>query len=129
VILDSTFLVDLERERKRRVHGSAAAFLHAHQETHFCLTFTIVGELAAGQSLGSNHAAWARFIQPFYIIESSPEIAWEFGLAFRALQSEGKLIGSNDLWIASTAIAHHLPVVTRNASDFERIPKLQVVRY
>ena len=129
MILDSTFLVDLEREKKRREHGAAAAFLQAHQEVHFCVTFTIIGELAAGKSLGLKHSAWARFIQPFRLLESSPEVAWEFGVAFRALQSKGNLIGANDLWIGATGITHNLPVVARNARDFQRIPGLEVIHY
>jgi predicted nucleic acid-binding protein len=129
MILDSTFLVDFEREKKRQTHGAAAKFLQAHSKTRFCLTFTIIGELAAGQSLGADRIAWLQFIQPFRVIESSPEIAWEFGVAFRALQSQGNLIGANDLWIGAAGIALHLPVVTRNVHDFERIPKLEVVRY
>lgn len=129
MILDSTFLVDLEREKKRRQRGDAAAFLLAHQETQFCINFTILGELAAGLSLGADRAGWARFIEPFRILESSQDVAWEFGLAFRILQSQGNLIGTNDLWIGATGIAYGLPVVTRNAHDFERIPGLKVVRY
>lgn len=129
MILDSTFLVDLEREKKRAEPGAAAAFLQAHKEVRFCITFIIIGELAAGQSLGAERSAWIRFIQPFCLLESSQEVAWEFGVAFRALKAQGKLIGANDLWIAAAGIAHRLPVVTRNASDFERVPRLTVLRY
>jgi len=129
MILDSTFLVDFEREKKRQAPGPAYAFLQAHQDLHFCITFTIAGELAAGKSLGSERSQWLRFIQAFRILESSTSVAWEFGVAFRQLQSQGKLIGANDLWIGAAGLAHGLPVVTRNAKDFERIPNLKVLCY
>jgi tRNA(fMet)-specific endonuclease VapC len=129
MILDSTFLVDFERERRRQIPGCACAFLKAHADVQFCITFTIAGELAAGLSLGGERARWLNFIHPFRILESSADIAWEFGRAFRHLQSQGTLIGANDLWIGSTGLAHGLPVVTRNARDFERIPGLQVFSY
>jgi len=129
MILDSTFLVDFERERKKRQPGAAAAFLRAHANEQFCITFTIAGELAAGQSLGLERAKWYRFIQPFRILESSADIAWEFGQAYRHLKAQGILIGANDLWIGATGLAHGLPVVTRNTRDFERIPGLAVVGY
>ena len=116
------FLVDFEREKKRRSHGAAASFLKANQDVQFCITFTIVGELAAGQSLGSDRAKWAAFIQSFRILESSQQVAWQFGAPFRYLQAQGNLI-------AATGLAHDLPVVTRNARDFERIPQLKVLRY
>jgi len=129
VILDSTFLVDFEREKKRRSPGPASFFLKDHQDTHFCITFTILGELAAGKSLGAEREAWIRFIQPFRVLESSQEVAWQFGVAFRDLQAQGNLIGANDLWIAATGIAHNLPVVTRNAKDFGRVHGLTVIPY
>ncbi|MCC5840481.1 MAG: type II toxin-antitoxin system VapC family toxin [Opitutales bacterium] len=129
MILDSTFLVDFERERKRRKPGAACAFLRAHADDPFCITFTIAGELGAGQSLGVDRAKWYRFIQSFRILESSPDVAWEFGQAYRHLQSQGTLIGANDLWIGATGLAYGLPVVTRNAREFGRIPGLEVLSY
>ncbi|MFP4157257.1 MAG: type II toxin-antitoxin system VapC family toxin [Opitutales bacterium] len=81
------------------------------------------------QSLASERSKWYRFIQPFRILESSADVAWEFGRAFRYLQAQGTLIGANDLWIGATSLAHGLPVVTRNAREFERIPGLVVLSY
>jgi tRNA(fMet)-specific endonuclease VapC len=129
MILDTTFLVDFEGERKRRARGVASEFLRIHSDDQFCITFTIAGELAAGKSLGAERASWYHFIQRFRILESSADVAWEFGVAFRHLQSQGTLIGANDLWIGATGLAHGLPIVTRNARDFERIPGLEVLSY
>jgi tRNA(fMet)-specific endonuclease VapC len=129
MILDSTFLVDFEREKKRRRQGAASAFLKVHPDVQFCITFTIIGELAAGKSLGADRAKWAQYVQLFRILESSQEIGWAFGSTYRLLQSQGKLIGANDLWIAATCLAHDLAIVTRNARDFERVPKLKVISY
>jgi predicted nucleic acid-binding protein len=41
----------------------------------------------------------------------------------------GTLIGSNDLWIAATALEHSLPLVTRDIDHFRRIPDLQLIGY
>ena len=43
------------------------------------------------------------------------------------LERSGAVIGSHDLWIAATALAHGLPVATANARHFERVPGLAVV--
>ena len=38
----------------------------------------------------------------------------------------GRLTPSTDLWIATTAIAHELTLVTHNTRDYERIPRLSL---
>ncbi len=129
MILDSTFLVDMERERKRGEAGAAVGFLRAHEDVSFAITFTIAGELAAGRSLGLDRAKWERFIRPFRIFDYSPEVAWIFGRSFRRLQQDGLMIGANDLWIAATALANDVPVVTRNDREFSRVEDLKVFGY
>lgn len=109
--------------------GAASEFLRAHSDERFCITFTIAGELAAGSFLRSERTKWFRFIQPFRILESSADAAWEFGLAYKYLQSQGTSIGANDLWIGAKGLANSLPVVTRNAREFQRIPGLEVLSY
>lgn len=55
------------------------------------------------------------------------EAAWHYGDQYRSLASQGELIGSNDLWIAATALAHELPLATGNLQEFERVRGLKVV--
>lgn len=43
------------------------------------------------------------------------------------LASRGEPIGNHDLWIAATAIAHDLGVLTGNVREFARVPGLRVV--
>lgn len=38
-------------------------------------------------------------------------------------------IGTNDLWIAATARAHELPVVTRNLREYGRVPGVRTLGY
>ena len=42
-----------------------------------------------------------------------------------ALESAGRSIGPMDILIASTALEHRLPLVTRNLREFQRVPGLQ----
>ncbi len=129
LILDSTFLVDLEREQRRRQPGGATRFLETHGGKSLAITFTIEGELAAGETLGRDRTAWLRFLSPFHRIDFSEEVAWRFGSVYRTLKSRGQLIGANDMWIAATALAHELPVVTRNSDEFNRVNHLVVHSY
>lgn len=128
LILETTFLIDLEREHHRGSPGPALAFLEAHEDARLYLTFTIAGELAAGASL-AERTAWESFLGPFYVLPSSPEVSWEYGKAYRHLEKNRQLIGSNDLWIAATAIAYGMPLVTANHRHFDRVPGLEVLHY
>ena len=129
MILDSTFLVDFEREAARRKGGRATEFLEARPDEELCITFTIAGELAAGESLGRDRAKWEAFLRPFRFLGYNEEVAWRFGLVFRELRRQGALIGANDMWIAATALAHGVALVTRNGDEFRRVPGLEVLSY
>ena len=48
LILETTFLSDLERELLREEHGPTQRFLEAHAAAPLAITFTTPGELAAG---------------------------------------------------------------------------------
>jgi predicted nucleic acid-binding protein len=128
LILDTSFLIDLEREHSRGRPGRALAFLEEHEEARYYITFTTTGELAAGKSL-ANRDVWETFLAPFYVLPSTPEIAWEYGRAFRHLEKNRQMIGANDLWIAATALANGMPVVTADTAHFERVPGLDVREY
>lgn len=49
-----------------------------------------------------------------------------YGKIRQRLQASGKLIGNNDLWIASHALANKLILVTNNVAEFERVPGLRI---
>lgn len=62
------------------------------------------------------------------IVDATPVIPVYARLAAE-LQSapEWRAIGQNDLWIASTALAHGAPLLTRNRRHFDRMPGLRLV--
>jgi predicted nucleic acid-binding protein len=125
LILDTNFIIAAEREVNRRLPGPAAAFLSSRLQESFYITFTVTGELACGQS-ASDRRNWEHLCRPYPLLAWSREISWHYGEIFRLLSAQGRLIGSNDLWIAATAAAHGHGVVTRNRDEFSRIPGLRV---
>ena len=128
LILESTFLIDLERAHHRGVSGPAVAFLEENQDARLYLPFVVAGEMASGISM-RDRVRWEAFLAPFYVLPSTPEVSWQFGRAYRHLRDNGNLIGANDLWIAATGLAYEMPVVTRNVEHFRRVPGLEVESY
>ena len=128
LILETTFLIDLERELARAANGPAQRFLESRARHRLFITPTIAGELAAGASL-ADRVRWRQFLQPFHVLPITEDASWEYGRAYRYLQENGALIGANDLWIAATAVAHGVPVVTRNTRHYRRVPGLDVQGY
>jgi predicted nucleic acid-binding protein len=128
LILETTFLIDLEREHHRAVPGPAVGFLEMNGDARLYLPFIVAGELAAGVSM-RDRARWEAFLAPFYVLPSSAEVSWHYGRAYRHLHDNGRLIGANDLWIAATGLAYQMPVVTRNQEHFGRVPGLEVETY
>lgn len=128
LIVETTFLIDLEREHNKGRPGRALAFLESHEDARLYLPFIVAGELAAGASM-ADRARWEVFLAPFYVLVSTPDVSWEYGRAYRYLQENGRLIGGNDLWIAATALAYKMPIVTRNARDYRRVPGVTVEEY
>jgi tRNA(fMet)-specific endonuclease VapC len=58
---------------------------------------------------------------------SPPETAAEaYGRIRAELESEGQMIGNNDLWIAAHAIAAGLTLVTSNEREFRRVAGLRI---
>lgn len=128
VILETTFLIDLDRELLDGRVGPAQQFLADRRTEPLYITFTIAGELAAGMP-GTARSRWDEFVGPFTILPSTADVCWEYGQAYRYLKANGLLIGANDLWIGATALAFDMPVVTRNVRHFQRVPGLTVLGY
>ena len=128
LILETSFLIDLEREHARGTPGRAVTYLERLDDARLYLPFVVAGELAAGTSM-SERARWESFLAPFYVLPSTPDVSWHYGRTFRHLRDNGALIGANNLWIAATALAYGMPVVTDNASHFRRVPHLDVETY
>ena len=128
LIVETSFLIDLEREHNRGTPGRAVAFLEQNGDARLYLPFIVAGELAAGLSL-SDRSRWESFLAPFYVLASNADVSWEYGRAFRYLQENGRLIGGNDLWIAATGLAYRMPVLTRNVEHYRRVPGLDVESY
>ena len=128
LILETSFLIDLEREHLRGTLTGAVDYLASQEDARLYLPVIVAGELAAGSSM-ANRPRWEVFLAPFFLLPVTPDVAWEYGRTYRHLRGTGQLIGANALWIAATALANGMPVVTRNVAHFKRVPHLEVETY
>ena len=128
LILDTSFVIAAEREARRGQTGTVDAFLARQESEILFITFTVAGELAYGRS-ASARRDWERLCKAYPVLPWTEATAWHYGEIYRALADRGTLIGSNDMWIAASALEHGYGVVTSNLADFERVPGLRVLPF
>jgi predicted nucleic acid-binding protein len=126
MILDTNILIRLERELNKREIGPATQFLENLPEGRICITLTVAGEFCSGTSMAEREI-WEEALAPYEMLEITPETAWIYGGIYRELSKRGELIGTNDMWIAATALTHGLPIATGNVREFEKVDGLLVV--
>ncbi|MCH7565036.1 MAG: type II toxin-antitoxin system VapC family toxin [Gemmatimonadetes bacterium] len=129
VALDTTFLIDLQRERARGdAEGAAHRFLAADPGLELHLSTVALGEFAEGFE-DEDHPV-LRVVRELHVLLPVDEAtALTYGGLTRGLRRQGRLIGTNDLWIAAASVRHGLPLVTANPAEFGRVNGLQVVAY
>jgi len=128
VILDTTVLIDLEREIRRRTPGPAAHALDRHASEPFGVSVVAAAELAEGYEDSARRSA-LQFLGHFELLPIDEEIAWIWSRLSRATRADGRPLGDNDLWIAATAARHARPLLTRNARDFRDLAGVVAVSY
>ncbi len=131
--LDTTFLIDLLRERRRKSSGPATQRLEELAEVELRVSVHAICELFAGVELAQRRGDELRSVEKLLgaleIVYPSEGFARTYGRILASLQSTGSLIGTMDLLIATAALVEGAPLVTRNVDHFERIDGLDVVSY
>ncbi|NIP92835.1 MAG: type II toxin-antitoxin system VapC family toxin, partial [Akkermansiaceae bacterium] len=125
----TTFLIDLQRERTAGdLAGPAHRFLAADPELELHLPVTALGEFAEGFEQPEDPLL--RAIRELHVLLPIDEkTALIYGQITRSLRRAGRLIGTNDLWIAASSLRHELPLVTSNTTQFGRVDGLMIVAY
>ena len=133
-LFDTTFLVDLVNDDK----GAAELADRIDQEKSFkAISVVTVYEYFLGvHSLYSSSARLPekldsanRDLSRFEVLPLTNQIAQEGAQLQAGLQRKGRMLGLNDLYIASTALILRLTLVTRNLRDFNRVPGLKTETY
>jgi len=128
MIVDTTFLIDLEREIARRHPGPAMDFLARNHAQTMRISVITFGELAEGYE---DQAApgLEELVAPYGIVDITRAIGRRYAAISRVLRSSGSRWGDNDLWIGATALEVGEALVTRDLDHFSRINGLTVLGY
>ena len=109
--------------------AAVARFLEAEE---LIVPFIVLAELRAGFRSGTlsrrNEDILARFlsnakVRPLYPDEWTTHV---YADLYALLRSRGTPIPANDIWIASLAVQHSLPLYTRDR-HFQNIPRLSCI--
>ncbi|MFQ5738113.1 MAG: type II toxin-antitoxin system VapC family toxin [Acidobacteriota bacterium] len=125
---DTTFLIDLQKEKREGHEGRAHAFLKDRARAGIFLSSVVVGEFAEGFA-SPYDPALRRIVTGVAILDIDPEVSLIYAENTRRLRLAGRLIGSNDLWIGCCALRNQMPLVTRNGDHFKRLKGLQIIEY
>ncbi|MEX2530557.1 MAG: PIN domain-containing protein [Gemmatimonadota bacterium] len=132
VLIDTSVLIghergsrDLDRMQEERIGERA--------DVPFFLSVITVSELLHGTHRARTRVQRARrrafvegVIDAFPLLQIDLMTARAHAELGAELTGRGTPIGTHDLWIAATAIARGLDLVTLNAREFERVPGLVV---
>jgi tRNA(fMet)-specific endonuclease VapC len=127
VLIDTDLLVD----RERGIGSQEVESLVGDEER--AISVVTVSELLHGvhRARGGTRVRRRAFVEHLLTslaaIPITEQVARVHAEVWARLADRGNAIGAHDLWIAATAIAHGLGVVTRNSADFERVPGLRVI--
>ena len=125
-LYDSTFFVDLDRERRKGRHGTAHSFLARYAKDELAMSVVTRGELARGFS---DRSRWEAFCSGFLVLPIDDDTLWLAACLFNDLRAAGTPISDNDLWIGATALRHDLELVTNNEAHFRRLPGLRITNH
>jgi tRNA(fMet)-specific endonuclease VapC len=125
-LLDTNTIIYIRRDKPQSVRR----VFRELQSGEAALSVITFGELLYGVAKSSQPAAaiqQLRQITSFLVVLPLPEPAGHLYGELRAgLESKGRLIGHNDLWIAAHAKAAGLILVTNNEREFRQISGLKI---
>jgi predicted nucleic acid-binding protein len=107
--------------------------LVGREPERIAVSVVTVGELRLGVLAATDGPTRARRLETLTRAEALDPLPVDAAVAHAwaalrlALRDQGKRMPLNDSWIAATAIANRLPVVSQDA-DYDGIPGLQIIR-
>lgn len=130
VLVDSSVLIDLERQRRSLDDLDAIVGGESIALAAVTISELLVGvHRAENSERARNRAAFVEdIVNRFAVLPFDLSAARIYGRITADLMSVGQLVGAHDLLIGATAIAYGYSVLTHNLRDFRRIPGVAVIQ-
>lgn len=127
VLIDTSVLIEFERADA----GAELELLVGPEDRS--ISVVTASELLHGalRATGARRTCRLAFVEhvlsAFAAIPITTTVARVHAEIWSELAAKGEVIGAHDLWIAASALAHGLGVVTSDGGDFARVPGLRVI--
>jgi len=128
-LIDTSILIEVE---KKRLDLDDHIFSDDGEE--YYISVITVSELLHGVhraqpvTVQNRRAAIVEeFLSRFPILDVDLGTARSHARLWASLEKAGNIIGTHDLWLAATCLAHRLRMVTANLREFRRVPDIDVV--
>jgi tRNA(fMet)-specific endonuclease VapC len=133
VFLDTSFQADLLRERNCKEDGPAVRKIRSLVETNVMISVFTLCELRAGAELSDNPNVEldrvAQLVEPLPLVYPDSSFPVLYGEILADLTRAGTPIPLVDLLLAVLAKRSAVPILTRDARHFRKIPGLEVATY
>jgi tRNA(fMet)-specific endonuclease VapC len=125
-MLDTDICIYLAKDRYPQVTARFER-LQPDQPVMSVITY---GELHHGANKSSDRSRslsyLAELIQEIRVEGLAESVAETYGRIRATLQKQGRMIGSNDIWIAAHALSMNITLATNNEREFLRVTGLSV---
>jgi tRNA(fMet)-specific endonuclease VapC len=99
-------------------------------EGEIVISVVAMGELHYGSAQSTRRSQSERAVELLLrhipVVSLKEETSRIYGGLRATLETQGEIIGNNDLWIASHALSLELILVTNNLREFRRVPDLKI---
>ncbi len=126
-LIDTNFLIGRWRTGRK---GAEQAFIDLHPEAVIGLPWIVKAEFLRGAELaGHLKEEVSSFLDRYRVVWPNEETLHIYARTYAELLRVNQMIGPHDLWIAASTLQTNVPLLTGNASEFRRVPNLDVEDY
>jgi tRNA(fMet)-specific endonuclease VapC len=123
VVVDTSIFIDYLRSKKKE----QTIFQKLPDQSEIFISSVTLFELLIGASSNEKWEEIKKLTEDIPVLGLTDKVAAVSAQVYHELKKSNKIIEYRDIFIAATAMANDLPVLTLNKKDFKRIKNLKVL--